>query len=81
MKENLPNLSFDIPDYPDWKKGVKWGIIWGIGWATVVLFLDLTIAEKIRLVEGREPTFAEDLFLKIGVFIAVFVTITIATAR
>jgi len=73
MKDNLPNLNFDIPDYPDWKKGLKWGIIWGIGWGIVVLVLDLAVYDKIQLVEGRDPTILEDVILRIAIFIGVFI--------
>ena len=43
MEDDLPDLKVDLPSYPDWKKGVKWGFVWGAGGVCALAIISFII--------------------------------------
>jgi hypothetical protein len=71
MKKAIPNLKVDLPSYPDFKKGVKWGIIWGIGVAGVIV-LALSVLPPPPPLDGKPMTLLEVIGFRATVFLIVF---------
>ena len=74
MKKAIPNLKVDLPSYPDFKKGIKWGIIWGIGAAGVIV-LAISFLPPPPPLDEKPMTLLEVIVFRATVFLVIFTII------
>jgi hypothetical protein len=65
----VSDIKVDIPYYPNWKMGIKWGARWGTGWG----LLTFLWPASFFLTEGNNPSICDILFIRIGMFLLVFI--------
>ena len=63
MNDDIQNLKVEIPSYPDWKKGFKWGCIWGGGAACVLLLISFKVP-PVPPLDGKPMTIGEEIIFK-----------------
>jgi hypothetical protein len=72
MKKAIPSLKVNLPSYPDWKQGIKWGVIWGAGAAGIIV-ASISILPPPPSLDGKTMSIFEWVAIRASVFFVIFI--------
>ena len=70
----------NLPDYPNWKRGIIWGIATGIIFAIIPWIIPDAILSAKILKADKLPYWFNDFGASVGIFIVVFLIVGVVGA-